>query len=268
MYHREILDYICEIERTVSLPMKSNRGGITKEYKNFIDLCNKHGVDLEFMFDDLLFTEIIFCIKAGIGPTICNCGTMVRDSRKGRKWCSFKCRSKDKKYRKSISSTKTALYEDEKWKEGVEAKKVATCKKNNGVDYPMQNVEIFEKQQAACFEKDENGLHGYEPYVYPFLKNLYPSIQLGSTYLKENNIKIKWFDNEGKQHYSYPDFYSPEMNTFIEVKSDFTLKEHFYKIMKCKDSLYEMGYGYVTCLVKPKKKFEFTLYNHEYIEDN
>ena len=48
--------------------------------------------------------------------------------------------------------------------------KIETTKENYGVDYPMQNIEIFKRQQESCFSKDENGLHGYEPFAYKFLK--------------------------------------------------------------------------------------------------
>jgi hypothetical protein len=272
MYPEKMKEYL-RIDDNIP-KTKIFRNKITPRYQRFLEVCD----ECNFFLDEVDLAEChisdaVTAILNDLSAPKCNCGkvTTFNISSTGTIYsssCEIACRSNDKRYTKKISNTKTALYEDEKWKEGVEAKKVATCKKNNGVDYPMQNVEIFEKQQSACFEKDENGLHGFEPHVFPFLKQLYPSLCLGTEYLKKNDLKIKWFDDTGKYHYSYPDFYSYEINTFVEIKSDFTHREHFYKIMKCKDSLYEMRYGYITCIVTPKKKFEFTLYNHEYIEDN
>ncbi len=37
--------------------------------------------------------------------------------------------------------------------------------------------------------------------------------------------------------------------------------------MKCKDSLHNLGYGYIICVVKPKKSFTFETYNIEHIEE-
>lgn len=196
---------------------------------------------------------------------LCQCGKKIH---KDRKYCSFVCRSADKEYCKKISKTKTNLYADATWKLTTERKKVATTLKNYGVEYPMQNIEIFDKQQSSCFEKDGNGLHGYEPYVYPFLKQIYPKIQLGTVYLMKNFLEIKWLSNDCKNHRSYPDFFVEPLNSFIEVKSKYTRSLHHEKLMKCKDALYNMHYGYIICVVTPNKIFDFESYNHEYIEED
>lgn len=192
----------------------------------------------------------------------CQCGKEIH---KDRKYCSFLCRSADKAYCNKISKTKLSLYADPYWKLKIEDKKTATTLKNYGVEYPMQDVNIFNRQQAACFKKDENGLHGYEPYVYPFLKQLYITIQLGTQYLKDNNLEIKWKSDDKKYHRSYPDFFVSEINAFIEIKSDYTRKLHNEKLLKCKDELYNMGYGYYICVVKPNKSYQFTAYNTKHI---
>ena len=193
---------------------------------------------------------------------VCHCGKEIH---KDRKYCSFLCRSADKTYCKKISNTKLRLYADPQWKLDTEDKKISTTLRNYGVEYPMQNIDIFSKQQASCFEKDENGLHGYEPYVYPFLMQLYPTIQLGTRYLKDNNLEIKWLSNDGKQHRSYPDFFVNELNSFIEIKSEYTRNLHTGKLASCAEALYAMKYGYYICIVRPNSSFKFEQYNQRYI---
>lgn len=202
----------------------------------------------------------------------CICGkiTQFRKSKNGEIYpasCSMACRSLDKRYTNSISKRKLHLYTNPDWKEMVENKKIATTLKNFGVEYPMQDVEIFERQQAACFRKDENGLHGYEPHIFPFLKNLYEDIVLGTEYLKFENITIQWLGNDGKIHRSYPDFFSETINSFIEIKSQYTFSLHRDKLMKCKDRLCEMEYGYITIVVNPKRSFIMETHNLEFIKE-
>lgn len=267
MYPSTIQEYILQNLQGRKVSRKT-RGGYSHEYISFRNFCLSQNIDIESIFStDLSFMEIIYCISKGTGPTICNCGKVVNESAKGRKWCSIQCRSNDKSYCNTISEIKSKLYNDPKWKEKVEFKKISTTLERFGVKYPMQNISSFEKQQAACFEKDENGHHGYEPYVYPFLFQIYPLIQNGTNYLKENNLIIEWDGNDGKKHRSYPDFFSEEINSFIEVKSDYTRKLHENKLMKCKDELFNMKYGYIICIVNPRKEFIFKLYNHFYITD-
>jgi hypothetical protein len=201
----------------------------------------------------------------------CHCGkkTEYRKNKEGNYYparCSLKCRSLDKEFCKKISKIKISLYQDPEWKEKTENKKRLTTFQNYGVEYPMQNILVFEKQQAACFEKDENGLHGYEPFVYGFLKQLYPCIQNGTQYLKDNNLFIKWLGEDNKQHRSYPDFFCSEVNLFIEIKSEYTRKLHHEKLMKCKDALHDMKYGYGICVVNPNKSYAIEMYNLEFIE--
>lgn len=194
----------------------------------------------------------------------CHCGKKIH---KDRKYCSMLCRSGDLDYCKKISKIKKDLYSDPQWKSLTESKKISTTLKKYGVEYVMQNVDVFNKQQAACFEKDQNGLVGYEPYAYPFLKQLYQSLQIGTDYLKSNNLEIKWKANDGKYHRSFPDFFAEEIHSFIEIKSEYTRKLHDGKLKKCLDRLYEMQYGYIICIVKPNKAFQFESYNQEYIKD-
>jgi hypothetical protein len=268
MYSKDIIDFAEKLTTSGrKLQIKFNTG-ISKDFNEFTKLCLAHGIIINKIFDDTFsFNEIIYCVLKNRGPTICSCGNVIINSHKGRRWCSITCRSNDRYYCRGISNIKTKLYNNNEWKTLVESKKVATTVDHYGVCYPMQNIILFEKQQAACFNKDENGHHGFEPHAYPFLKQAYPDIQNGTSFLKTNNIVIKWVGEDKKEHRSYPDFYSEVLNTFIEIKGDYTRSLHNEKLMKCKNALHSMHYGYIICVVKPKKSFSFETYNHEYITE-
>lgn len=195
----------------------------------------------------------------------CYCGNVIKNMYPGRKYCSMTCRSGDKEYRTNISNKKRLLYSDPTWKNITEEKKTSTTFINYGVKYPMQNLDIFERQQKACFDKDKNGLHGYEPYAYGFLKQLYADLENGTSYLRRSDNKIRWVGSDNKEHRSYPDFYSDELKSFIEVKGEYTRKLHTYKLNMCKNALYNMGFGYIICVVNPNKSLQFETYNEEHI---
>lgn len=201
----------------------------------------------------------------------CICGkiTVFRKSKNRGTYsasCSIKCRSLDKEYTNSISKRKLELYSNVEWKESTEHKKKNTTLKNYGVEYPMHNIICFEKQQKSAFKKKDNGLQGYEPFIYPFLKNLYEDLIKGVDYLKKTELTISWKDN-GKNRRAYPDFFSEEINSFIEIKSDYTLSLHREKLMKCKDRLKELGFGYIVISVNPKKRFAIENFNKDFIKE-
>ena len=67
------------------------------------------------------------------------------------------------------------------------------------------------------------------------------------------------------QHRSYPDFFVEELNSFIEIKSEYTKNLHNEKLLNCKNELYNMGYGYYICVVRPNKSYQFIAYNIDHI---
>lgn len=255
MYPPQVISLASDVYSSSNKLCRIFKGKETPSFKQFAQDCSTFGVDIRSIFPEThSFNEILYCLMKDSGPIKCPvCGKIIANARYGKLRCSIKCRSADKNYEQKISKIKTKLYSDPIWKKETEAKKCKTTRKNHGVDYPMQNVDIFKKQQDACFEKDENGLHGYEPPAYGWLKQLYNPIMNGHDYLKANNLKIKWLGDDGKWHHSYPDFFLPEINTFVEVKGEYTRKLHHNKLMKCAEELYNMKFGYSICTVKPKK---------------
>lgn len=251
----------------------SRSGGYNTPFLEFISYCENNGFSLEQNgLIDYPFNVIKTCVLNDLNPPTCDCGTptlwaISSDGEFYPTVCSMQCRSKSKRYTSILSKIKTELYNDEEWKKSVESKKSETLLKNYDVSHPMQSIELFLKQQKSCFKKDENGLHGYEPFVYPFILSLYPDITLGTDYLAANSLQIRWLGEDKKFHLSYPDFFSKEINTFIEVKSEYTRKKHDAKLKKCQEALLKMNIGYIIITCTPKKKFILECFNKEYIEE-
>lgn len=251
----------------------SRSGSYSAPFLEFISFCKNNGFSLEQTgLINYPFSVIKTCILNDLGPPVCSCGTPTvwSTSSEGEFYpgsCSMQCRSKSVRYTSVLSKRKTELYSNAEWKKLVEDKKSETLLKNYNVSHPMQSIELFLKQQKSCFKKDENGLHGYEPFVYPFILSLYPDITLGTDYLKSTSLQIRWLGEDKKFHLSYPDFFSKELNTFIEVKSEYTREKHDAKLRKCQEALLKMKIGYIIITYTPKKKFILECYNKEYIDE-
>jgi len=162
MYPEIIKEYIRENLSGHQI-QKRRRGSITRGYTQFLTLCKSHNVEIEKIFpEECGFAEITHLILNDKGPVFCHCGKLVPNTFTGAKRCSMKCRSSAKEYCDAISDTKSKLYKDDNWKVATNTKKEKTCLKKWGVRNPMQNIDIFEKQQKSCFKLDENGDQGYE----------------------------------------------------------------------------------------------------------
>ena len=271
----KLLEYSTYLS-TLPRQIKSTRAGITKEFTEFSRLCELEGKDLHKR--DIIFAEMIFLV---LNPDagFCHCGkpTKFNTFVDGySRTCSYKCRSESPEYRANLAKAKLEQYSDPEQKAAIEAKKIQTNMANLGVAHPMQNVDSFEKQQAACFKqrKQHKGLsmQGFEPLVYDYLTMIYGEAKVlqGTDYLKQQGMTIRWNDDDGSSHISYPDFYLPDMNSFVEVKSTYTYKVGNHKIMKCRDRLNEMGYGYIIFVVtdhRKKRHISMVMHNRRYVID-
>lgn len=144
------------------------------------------------------------------------------------KYCCMACYKSDDVANNNLSKIKEDLYANPIWKEQTESKRKTTNVDRFGCEHPMQNPEFFEKHEKASFQAKEHagmtGLRGYEPIVLDYFMSLGFSpnkdIVNGTTALKIQNWKFV-----GKNgNYQLPDFYLPAYATFVEVKSDYTLK--------------------------------------------
>ena len=104
-----------------------------------------------------------------------------------------------------------------------------------GVEHALQNDEIFRKMIQSSFRKREyiynddtkTYILGYEDLALKDIENsgLYKIIEAGDS----ENIPTFWYDFENKKHKYYPDIFLPEINTIIEVKSDYYFENEMGK---------------------------------------
>ena len=184
MYSDSIKKYLI----TTSVNKKISRSGkFTGPFQDFYLFCESTGVSLKDIgLLDYSLPQIKICILHDLLPPKCHCGKPTSYGLSKNKWvelrCSMKCRSASVEYITALSKSKNATYQIPGRKQEIESKKSNTLMKNYGVAHPMQNIELFLKQQSSCFKKDKDGLHGYEPIVYPQLITMYPDLVLGKTY--------------------------------------------------------------------------------------
>jgi len=106
---------------------------------------------------------------------------------------------------------------------------------NYGVEYPIQNPMIYDKMVKSSYKYVDyvwktgeiSKVQGYEPLVLKELENngySYKSVLTSSKDMPEI-----WYEFDNKKHRYYPDFYIPEENLIIEVKSEWTLQLHLDK---------------------------------------
>jgi hypothetical protein len=91
-------------------------------------------------------------------------------------------------------------------------------------------------------------LQGYEPLV---LKHLIDVIKLDKEdiCIGKNKVPIIEYITNDKKRLYFPDFYLPKYNLLIEVKSNYTLRQHYNNVMlKCKYSL-ESGYSIILMVI-------------------
>jgi hypothetical protein len=266
MYPNTVKEYLIS---NVFRGKMSRAQRFSSPFTDFLKFCRETGYDLGELVHYPVST-IRLCILNDLLPPKCDCGnpTQWKIDSTGSFYevnCSIECRSLSKRFSSALSSVKTRLYEDAIWKKAVEGKKRKTLLKNYNVEHPMHSVELFQKQQKSCFSKNQSGLQGYEPFAYPLLSALYPDVVSGPEFMSDNNLTITWIDNQGKQRRSYPDFFSTDLNSFIEIKSGYTRNLHDYKLMKCKDSLNKLQIGYIILTCKPKRSIVIECYNKEFI---
>lgn len=224
--------------------------------------------------DDLLQTygifKVYYLIANGMADyPVCRnpgCGTRLSHKHKDGLYCGMRCYKSDPAAGKKISDRKTELYQDQNWKSEVEAKKRATCKKNFGVEFPMQSPSIFAKHEKSSMQAQEYkgipGVRGFEPTVIDYLvdKGLRPAIDIipGSQIMKQHS----WQFIGKKGNRMFPDLYIPQWHTFIEVKSDYTLSKDLEKIKELPDLIEnECGADYEVLLVSNREIFTIDMAN-------
>ena len=128
----------------------------------------------------------------------------------------------------------------------------ATNLEKYGVEFVMQNATILNKATKNSFRRKEikktDGttifLQGYEPQAYNILLRTYNE----NSIITDNALKptIWWSDDNNKKHRYYPDFFIPNDNLIIEIKSirTYLLGNIINKIQKTKEAVKTLGYRY------------------------
>jgi hypothetical protein len=106
-------------------------------------------------------------------------------------------------------------------------KKIQTSLKNHGTEYPMQNAIIAERSSSRAFSTKDYTLpsgriikiQGYENMALDLLLEEYDEEDFE---FDKSKIPEYWYFEENKYRRYFPDFWLPEHNLIIEVKSIYT----------------------------------------------
>ena len=126
----------------------------------------------------------------------------------------------------------------------IKNKKVETCNRNYGVDNPLQNGEIFDKVQKSAHQLKEYKNYTYRgTYELDFLK------KFSDTYKIEKAISID-YDFEGKRKKYHPDYYIPQYNLIVEIKSSYTYECEREQNEAKKEATINNGFNFIFIINK------------------
>jgi len=125
-----------------------------------------------------------------------------------------------------------------------------TLLNNYGVEYPIQNPLIYDKMVKTSYKYvnyvwktgEISKVQGYEPIVLKELENAGYSYKSVLTSTKD--MPEIWYEFDNKKHRYYPDFYIPEENLIIEVKSKWTLQLHLKKNKAKFKAVKDLGFNF------------------------
>ena len=123
---------------------------------------------------------------------------------------------------------------------------------------------IMSRSKKARFEQKEfktpGGqtwyLQGYEPLVAPELIKEYGEKNIIAAILGDRCVPaIPWFDEDGKERHYFCDFFIPNLNLIIEVKSTWTEEQNNEKIKRTRKASNELGYDFRLIVLDNKKEW-------------
>lgn len=118
-----------------------------------------------------------------------------------------------------------------------------------GCENPQQDLNIFTKtQKSSCLLKRYKNLYYRGTYEFDFLENFYDKLQI------ENGKSIK-YEYENKQKTYHPDFYLPDYNLIIEIKSDYTYNKDLNKNLEKQKACLQQGYNFIFIINKNYNDF-------------
>jgi len=117
-----------------------------------------------------------------------------------------------------------------------------------GVEYPMQVLEFFEKQQknSKMIKKYNDRLYYQGTYEKHFLDYMKSKKLLE---LVDRGFCVDYiFENKNKKH--FPDFYIEKYNLIVEIKSDYIYNKYLEKNKIKKETCVKLGYNYLFIINK------------------
>lgn len=121
-----------------------------------------------------------------------------------------------------------------------------------GVESHNQNPKIHKKQQISSFKRHlykESKLTYQGTYELDFLNKYFEKLQISEI------DSIEYIFNEKKCYY-YPDFYLPNFNTIVEVKSSYYYNLELEKNLVKKEASIKKGYNFIFIIDKDYSEFE------------
>ena len=136
--------------------------------------------------------------------------------------------------------------------EDIKEKSKQTCLKKYGFEYPSQNEEFFIKCQKRRFKKYQHknsDLYYQGSYEKDFLDVYYDKIRI----IKASPVEY-YFDN--KIHMYFPDFYLPDYNTVVEIKSSYTYNREYEMNIIKKDACLKNNFNFLFIIDKKYTEIE------------
>jgi hypothetical protein len=135
--------------------------------------------------------------------------------------------------------------------EEIKKKSKETCLKKYGVEYPMQNEKIYYKNLKNNYlKKNIYNLQYQGTYEYDFIDRYY------NRYKIYNAKPINYIFEEKKKIY-YPDFYLPDFNLIVEIKSLYTYKLHLKRNLLKKEACIKNRYNFLFIIDKSYKEIDY-----------
>jgi hypothetical protein len=128
-----------------------------------------------------------------------------------------------------------------------------TCLLKYGVENASQCPNIFSKQQKSRFEINNfnnTDIFYQGTYEHDFLEKYY------NTYKIEKATPIEYF-YDGSIRVYYPDFFLPEYNLIVEIKSTYTFEKYLNKNTAKKEKCIKLGFNFIFIIDKDYKEFEY-----------
>ena len=160
---------------------------------------------------------------------------------------SYDFKIKSEKTIRKIYGDISNVFQNEEIKDKIKS----TNLKRYGVEYPMQNIIIFNKQQTSGFNAKKylkTELYYRGTYELDFL-NKYKQLKI------TNGKTIKYtLKNETRIY--FPDFYYLEKNLIIEIKSDYYYNLCLEKNLAKQKACIDQGYNFIFIINKNYSEFE------------